>query len=367
MERKHQSRTDMDYQDNQRYIEYFQRQLVREGSDSFLRDHQLWLEKNRTVFAERFRQIGIGHEEPASGLADSVLSHRNQGDYDSFFARQIFQPLVRKALDICNEGGFPLKNPVKFVNSPGLEPSPAALPSSIEHLLFMGQGTFAFCNYWCKIFSSAMAEVSKLSSEERKSTEAIFNKLKSSQALLDATRLSVHYANFNSVLGFGRIEHPKNLVTIRALLVNSMEIFVVGHEIGHLLAHESHPETHGIPEGTCLKEHELECDAVGLAISTAYGVREENGFAFQLIGALLFFYALHTCDQVKGILVGHLPKSSESHPSHEERFRFTLDFLRLIEANDTTMESVRFALDVAECLGSQVQLIAHNLKEKLAD
>jgi len=357
----------MDNFESQRYIEYFQRQLAREGADSFWQRQKAWFDNNRAAIANQYLQISKNRDGQAAVLAGSILAHQDQGEHDNFFARQIFEPLVRRALDICHEGGFRLRNPVRLVNSPGLEASPAALPSSAEHVLFMGQGTFAFCNYWSKIFSSAMAEISKLPSEEHKSPEAMLSKLKQGNVLVDATRIAVRYAYCDSLLGFGRLEQAEELVGFRMLLVNAMEIFVVGHEIGHLLGYESHPETQGIPPGSDARNHELECDAVGLAISTAYGVREENAFAFQLIGPLLLFYALRTCDQVKAILFDEPPTPSESHPSHEERFRFALEFLGAAGAQDNIKESVQFALDVAMCVGSQVQLIAHNMKATLAE
>lgn len=356
----------MDHLEHQRYIEYFQRQLVRDGSDGFWQGQKAWFDQNRTAIAEQYLKTIKSRDGKASALADSILAHQDQGEYDNFFAHQIFEPLVRKAIDLCCEGGFPLRNPVKFVNSPGLEPSPAALPSSAEHVLFMGQGTFSFCNYWSKIFSSAMAEIGSLPPEEHKSPEAMLSKLKQGRVLVDATHLAVRYAYFDSLLGFGRVDQPQEIMGFRVLLVNAMEIFVVGHEIGHLLGHEAHPETQGIPPGTDAKSHELECDAVGLAISTVYGVREENAFAFQLIGPLLFFYALRTCDQVKEILLDEPPAQSDSHPSHEDRFRFALNFLDAAGAQENIKESVQFALDVAMCVGSQVQLIAHEMKATIA-
>jgi hypothetical protein len=356
----------MDHLEHQRYIEYFQRQLVREGSDEFWQGQKVWFDKNRPALAEQYLQTSKSRDGTAAALSDSVLAHQDQGEYDNFFSRQIFEPLIRKAIDLCNEGGFPLRNPVRFVNSPAFEPSPAALPSSAEHILFVGQGTFAFCNYWSKIFSSAMAEIGELLPEEHKSPEAMLSKLKQGHVLVDATRLAVRYAYFDSLIGFGQVEQSKEHMGFRVLLVNSMEIFVIGHEIGHFLGHEEHPETLGILPGTDSKNHELECDAVGLALSTAYGVREENALAFQLIGPLLFFYALRTCEQVKAILFDEIPIESESHPSHEERFRFALDFLDAAGATENIKKSVRFALDVAMCVGSQVQLIAHDMKANVA-
>ncbi|TBU71639.1 hypothetical protein [Phytopseudomonas daroniae] len=295
-------------------------------------------------------------------LAEALLAHEDQGEYDDFFAKQIFEPLVKEALEICEANGIALKNPVKFVNSPGLDPSPTALPSSGEHLIFAGQGTSAFCNYWSKIFSSAIAEISELPTEERSSSEAVIQKLREGHILVDAARLALRYALFNSVLGFGRVEQPRELFGPRVMLVSAMEIFAIGHEIGHFLAHEAYPDASGISPEQDSKTHELECDAVGLAISTAYGVRNGNSFAFQLIGPLLLFYALRICEQVKSILIDEPPTPSESHPSHEERFKYALNFLYKAGATEDIKESVHFALDVAMHVGSQVQMIAKDLK-----
>lgn len=355
----------MDHLERQRYIEYFQRQLLPDGGDSFWQGHKAWFDANRSVLAEQYLSVSKKPDGNAQALAAAVLAHQDQGEYDNFLAKQIFEPLVRKALEICEEDGFAPRNPVKFVNSPGFEPSAAAIPSSGEHLIFAGQGTFAFCNYWSKIFSSAIVEVGELPDEERVSPDAAITKLRQGRVLLDAAQLALHYACFDSLLGFGQLKQPQELLGGRVMLVNAMEIFVVGHEIGHFLGHEAYPESSGIPPGQDSKSHELECDAVGLAISTAYGVREGNAFAFQLIGPLLLFYALRICEQVKSFLFDEAPAQSESHPSHEERFRFALDFLDAVGAKEDIKESVQFALDVAMYVGSQVQLIARDLKTQV--
>lgn len=352
----------MEPSDQSRYIEYFQRQLLREGSESFWHGQQDWFEENRSKFAEKFLSISKTDGEVAKTLSDSVLAHKSQYEYDDFFSKLIFEPLVLKALGICKEGGFPLNNPIKLVDSPAFEPSPAALPSSSEHLLFAGQGTYVFCNYWSKIFSSAVAEVSSLSSEEKGSPEALLTKLKEGNVLLDAARLSVHYAYADSLVGFGRLEQAEELMVIRALLVSAMEIFVIGHEIGHFLSHEAHPDTQGIRPGLDLKSHELECDAIGISITSAYGAHEKNAFAYTLIGPLLFFYALRTCTQVKAILLDEKPVQSVSHPEHEDRFRYVLSCLDMVEDKNVIMKDVTFFMDVAMCIGSQVQLIAYDLK-----
>lgn len=348
--------------ENQRYIEYFQRQLAPEGSDAFWKGRKVWFEENRVELSEQLHSLSKSDGDRLQTLATSILKHEDQGEYDSFFAKEIFEPLVEIALDICKKNKIELKNPVKFVNSPGLDPSPVALASSAEHLLFAGQGTFSFCNYWSKVFSSAIAEVAELPEEERNSPEAIVQKLLQGNVIMDAARLSLRYAHSGSLVGFGRMAQDDDLTAFRTLLVNAMEIFAIGHEIGHFLAHEDYPETSGIRPGQDAKSHELECDAIGLAISTEYGVRNKNPFAFQLIGPLLLFYALHTCERVKSILVDEEPIRSDSHPTHEERFSHTLNFLSKVGASKDVMEGVHFTLEVALCVGSQVQVIAQKLK-----
>jgi hypothetical protein len=348
--------------ENQRYIEYFQRQLALEGADNFWQGQNEWFEKNRSAIAERCLSFSREAGDRLQVLAESVLAHENQDEYENFFAKQIFEPLVQDALEICEQNGIAPRNPIRFVNSPGLDPSPVALPSTAEHLLFAGQGTFAFCNYWSKVFSSAIAEVAELPTEERSSPEAAIEKLRQGRVLQDATELAIRYAECDSLLGFGRIEQPSELLAFRVMLLNAMEIFAIGHEIGHFLAHESHPETSGIRPGQDFKAHEIECDVIGLAISTAYGVREGNPFAFQLIGPLLLFYALRTCEEVKLILFDEEPSPSDTHPSHEERFKHTLDFLYEAGASEHIKASVHFVLDVAMYVGSQVQMIVRDLK-----
>jgi hypothetical protein len=129
----------------------------------------------------------------------------------------------------------------------------------------------------------------------------------------------LRYALTDSLVGFGRIEQPKEQHGFRILLVNAMEIFVVGHEIGHFTSHEKSPESSGALSPSESRALEFQCDAVGLAVSTAYGQEENNAFAFQLIGAILFFYALRICEQATAIILNAEAPRSQSHPSAEER------------------------------------------------
>jgi hypothetical protein len=351
----------------QRYINYFQRSLLCPDSESFFEGQKKWFEKNRIVISEQLKAISREEHDRASSLASAVVEHEDLGKFDDFFSSHIFEPLLEKTLEICKKAGFSLKNTVRFANSPGMEPSPAVLPSTADHLIFAGQGTFAFCNYWAKVFSTAIYAVSTLSKKSQKSPEAILNKLRRENVLFDASRLAVYYALNNSLIGFGKLSQPEKIKPIRALLVNAMEVFIIGHEVGHCIGYEAWPETQGISDGSSAKDHEFECDSIGLAVCTGYGAEENNAFAFQLVGPLLFFYAMEICEQVKSILAGKEPDHSESHPTCKERFAFALDFLHGVGANETVLSSVNFSLDIATHIGNHVQLMAQNLKPILGE
>lgn len=350
--------------EDKRYVEYLQRQLQREGSEQYFAGHKAWFDSNRVSLAEQYRSLNLAKDSSAGGLAQALLDHTGQGPHEDFFASQIFEPLLQKALRICRKGNIAPKLPVRFANSPGFEPSPAAVPSTVEHLLFAGQGTFAFCNYWAKVFSSAIAEVGSLPRMQRRSPKAAIAKLREGKTLSDATRLALRYALTDSLVGFGRIEQPKELHASRVLLINAMEIFIVGHEIGHFTSHEKGPESSGGLSPSESRALEFECDAVGLAVSTVYGQDENNAFAFQLIGAVLFFYALRIGEQAKAIILNAETPMSDSHPSAEERIRFALTFLGGVGAHKRIRDSVNFALDIAMYVGSQVQVTLRAIKRE---
>ncbi len=347
--------------EHQRYVEYFQRQLVRPGTEEFLGGLKKWFEINRISIADKCLNLDRKDGSHGNRLASAVLAHQDIGDHDSFFSRQIFEPLLAKIIAICTEIGTPPRLPIRFANSPAPEPSPAALPSANEHILFAGPGTFAFCNYWGKVFSTAFYEIGILPKRKRRSVSAISRRLAKCGVVADATRLAIRYAATESLLGFGRIEQHKDLRASRVLLVNSMEAFILAHEVAHFISHEEYPNSSGIPPDSNQKQLELNCDALGFAVCNGYGAQENNPFAFQLIGPVLFFYALRLSDITRSILTGAPIVDSETHPSTDERIRAVLQFLKDAEAGRSVQRNVLDALDVAMIIGSQVQVIMHRL------
>ena len=347
----------------QRYINHLQSSLVRDGSEEFLLGKKQWFEKNRESIAQNFMRMNPSNH--TDKLAASLLDHTDQGEYDDFFSRQIFEPLLTKVMAIASQHGLAPKLPVHFANSPNIEPSPAALPSNSEHILFAGQGTFSFCNYWAKVFSTAIFEVTSLSKNKKnkknKKSE-IIDKLQSSHVIKDAALLATCHAFTGSLVDFGKLEQPAMLNKLRVELLTAMEVFIIAHEISHFIAHEEFPDTGGIEPGSNNKEHEIECDEIALAICTTFGVQENNPFSFQLIGPLLFFYALKICENTRVTITGHKQTPSESHPTHNDRIHFTFNYLKKVGASSKILDSASCCLSIAEIIEIQVQLIMENIR-----
>ena len=350
-----------------RYVQYMQRSLVAEGTEEFLRKQRQWLQDKKFEHANQIRAISKEPSEKLEAWARSLLDHQDEGEHDCIWARNIFEPLLEQTLAICREADKVLKNPVRFANSPAIDVSPSSLPSQHQHILFAGQGTFAFCNYWAKVFSTAIHAVATKCGTTCTSEE-IAACLKGSKVIGDAARLAFRYASTGTLVGFGKLEQEKELTIGRTLLVNSMEIFAVAHEVGHFFNHEEHPGTNGLAPGDSLKDLELDCDALALTVCSAYGQREDNIFASHLIGPLLFFYALRICDKAAERLFGeHRNHDSDSHPTHAERIHAILAFLDYVVADPVAVGGAQFAMEIAMVIGSQLQLLWDEVSDESVD
>lgn len=348
----------MSLDDHNRYTDYFQRSLLSEGAESYWAGYREWFESNRAAIGARLSEIE-GKSE--SRLSRSILNHIDDGPLDDAMAKTIFQPLLTRALKIGKDGySFP-KNSVRLASSPALDPSPAALPSEFEHVLFIGQGTLRFCNYWAKIFTRSLMALSSTANLDGLSDEQIVAELTKSGVVADAFKLASRHALHGTVLGFGRLDQPENQTAFRVMLLNAMEMFIVGHEVGHFITNEMHPETAGLAPGKTARDLELDCDSIGFSICSIYGRDEENEFAVQLLGPILLFLSLDLCDEVKSILSGIERESSPSHPSHFERYEFAIQFfLQLNPQKDLTSDLLR-TLRIANQLCTCVLVIATQL------
>lgn len=354
--------TDKDEKDDQRYIEYFQRHLLREGSDEFIRAQATRLDSEREILVARHKDLLESENSSLENLQRDALTYQGKSYLDCFFSERIFNPLIEKTLSICKEAGIEQKLPVRFANSPSLDISPAALPSTATHILFAGHGTSTFCNYWSKIFSESLFEASSLTLSTGKwDPIAYSDKIKGTSITTTATSLAIFYSLNETLLGYGKLEQEEKFLLNRTLLLNAMKVFVIGHEIAHFSYHEDHPDTCGIRPGNSNKDLEMECDGIGLAICTVYGLNEANTFTTNFIGPLMLLYAISLCEKIKTIITGKTAKPSETHPATLDRIKNIFLFAESINMHSEILQIMRDSLDAAMIIGSQVELTAREI------
>ncbi|KQV96642.1 hypothetical protein [Pelomonas sp. Root1237] len=342
-------------QEWQRFVAHLQGTLVSEGAEDFLAGQRRWFESNRERLAAKFDDIAASQGGTPNPLNNPFLTFQDQTGYDSVFAKQIFTPILEKALAAARQLGLSIQRPVVLANAPSVEPSPSGWPSADKHILFIGQGTSSFCNYWSKIFAATIYAIAKIPEAER-SSEAAILAVRDAAVILPGIKLLMRYVRSDSMLGFGEFKQDSRLDFHRLEICRSMETFIVGHELGHFILHERHPETNGVPPGMTLKEMELGCDALGFAICRAVGDAERSETSRHLIGPALLFYALRLCDDV-GYMVLEQPSSeSETHPSPQERIQDLFSYAEMVAPAGDLVVPIEEALDYAIVLGSQVKV-----------
>lgn len=355
----------------ERYIDYLQRQLVSPGSEPLLEKQRRWLYENRERLVSQFRSLEGLDISQAERLELGFGVYSEPGSHESVLAREIFSPLLAEATSICERMGTKPNGPVVLASSPGMEPSAAAWPSDGTHVLFAGQGTYVFCNYWSKVFISALSTLQSL--KRRECTRANLTRLlRRSSAFDDAIRLALYYSVTGSLVSFGKLGSQENKTEqiTRAMLVSSMEIFIISHELAHFTFYEQHPETNGIPPQQSPKELELGCDAIGLSACTVYGLEHENTFATQFIGPLLFFHALAMCEDARDRILEVPHSANDTHPALSERIEFIFEFAQRVNEDRRIIRTMKDSQKIIECLSAlvidKVRGMRDELQNKLA-
>lgn len=361
--RRHQLRSDLTPGEHERlrYLEYFQKMLVRAGTEQFLSEQKQWFHLNRSRLAAEYDAIASGQGDDIPALDNPFLSHQDQTEYDSVFSRQIFAPILSKALHASAKLGYAVRRPVVLANAPGVEPTPAGVPSTDSHMLFVGEGTSSFCNYWAKVFSAVIYKAGTISKQER-SGDSVIAAIRTDPVMLQAVRLVLRYVRAESLMGFGEFKQEPHLLPFRAMLVSAMETFIVGHELAHFFLHEQYPEMNGVPPGNKPQEVELLCDAMGFAICSAVGEADDNEVSRHLIGPLLLLYALKLSEDVQSILLNLKPKISDTHPGLAERIQSLFMFAKTADPSGSLAASMEEALDYALIVGAHVKSVLMSVR-----
>ncbi len=341
--------------DDIRYIEYLQGQLLQDDWEPIF-DAQKW----KSWTADNVDRIRILAEHTLGSNPESLTeylefysSFEPRTKYEVPATKPIFEPILEEVQKAASEIGIKLTRPVVLFSSTDISATPAARPTSTEHLLFAGPGTYAFCNYWGKSLTAVTMALAPSIGFKRIETQddldAAFRM--DPRGLILAARLALHYAAFGTLIGFGEVQQPAIYTAYRIQLVDAMETFAIAHEYAHFVAEENLVEFSGALEPARNQALELFCDQLGIAIGRECGNATDNYLKFAGIGALVSFRAIQLCESVRQFLFASIPElmkdkklggSSGSHPSPEERIENIKLYLYNHTAPDQRQELEQF-------------------------
>ena len=226
---------DKNVEELNRYIEYLQRQLVNPETEFLVNKEQQWFAENRERIKMQLREVA--EEFPASEgfkrLEQSLVEFTPSSPYDSFHAREIFLPYLKRVSEYMREAGISLKSDVIFANAP------ATNRTHLPGLALMG----TFCSpeeVFMRFVTIGQRSIQTLCSAwgRLKKSDALMSQdveevLESSPVGKLLLRLTIYYAITGSLIGFGKVEEPKQNRSARAALLAAMELFIVAHELHH--------------------------------------------------------------------------------------------------------------------------------------
>lgn len=255
-----------------RYIEYLQGRTSSPFT-AHLNDRAPFREWVRT---NRARLQKLAHESGGEVDIDDFEAFLSRepprpSRYESTIARAIFTPLLKEVLAQAKEVNLGIKRGIIFANATNAGPGAMSVPSTHEHLLFAGAGTYMFCNYWAKVVAN-VALACRRAFGPRPITKRRLQQLWPQRVDLIATavRLTMYSRLLGTVIGFGRLPTSAEAGGFRVELLSAMESFAVAHEVGHCFIEEREPSREAS------QEDELSCDAYSWCINRMIGMRDGN-------------------------------------------------------------------------------------------
>jgi len=318
--------------DHYRYVEYLQGQNFAPDWEIVYDAvrFQTWIANN----GSRLKDLCRNSEVPSwpsivSRLEEDIKKFEPTTRFEIPTTRSIFQPIFDSVKQAADEMGLKPIRTVELVTSTDISPTPAALPTTGQHLLFIGPGTSSFCNYWAKAITAVVTAIPRAHGFKRiAGTDDVRKVLRyDPRGIALAGRLALYYATHGTTLGFGEVLSTPNLA-YRVQLLDAMETFAIAHEYSHFVAEERFPSSESGLHLDQSRELESFCDAMGVGISRDCANRNENFLSFAGIGGLAFLWAAQLCQTVRELLHDSLLKGSDSirrsgqqstHPALSER------------------------------------------------
>lgn len=292
-----------------RYVEYLQRGMHTPGWEAVY-DLEAYKKHARAVPPLSVADFGV---EAWAKYQRQILEFQPDTAFDSPITRFGFGPRLVEVLDAATRLGQAPHRPVILATSTGSSASPFAVPSDGHHLLFAGLGTASFCNYWSKAFARITGYLVADFGPQSATSERLHETLAHHpEAVILPAKLCAYHAALQTLLGFGVVsDHPGN-PAYRIELVVAMELFILGHEVGHFFLEEklsSGSEQRAGPQA------EMACDQYGLLVSRTASSGLGNWAAFTGCGAYLFLRAI----EMSAMFEDKAGEDSGSHPQVEAR------------------------------------------------
>jgi len=300
-------------QETQRYIEYLQHKLLSPGSElahdtTAFRE---WVANNRARL-EGIAQLSGGTAETVDELERKLAQYAPHSVFDSFTAREIFGPILERVLSTARAANLAPQRKILFANSTDISASAAARPSSAEHMIFVGAGTYAFCNYWAKIVARISAAFHTMFGGVAMTAPRLHEVFSSTeQLIIDAVKLALYCKHVGSAVGFGVMDGSQPTAAFRLELLRAMETFIVAHEVGHCYFEERRQG-----QQSARPAEEFACDLYALAVSRAIGNQFDSWIAFNGAGAYVFLRVAAIC---RPIAEGAHSAGESTHPASKER------------------------------------------------
>jgi|GEM_PF-7067116 len=354
-----------------RYKEYLQRMLLTQDWQRFVEESNRAGSESFSEYLAKYTQHGIN----VAGLAERLASDRDAQSHDTSFDQvdlsEIFYPLLRKIEKAARSIGLTLNRAVELATSTEGLPSPVARNVAGRHVIFVGAGTGKFANGFAGAYTDTAHHLWLAGHERVPPPQALWGLcLKTPGIMSYALMLARHYAQHGSIVTAPMLPvYEKFHIAHRSLIIDAMELFVLGHEYGHCLAEEKIETTSSALSEFESRDLEFSCDQVGLKISRAASAEPVNMFAYSGTGAALFLRAIQLCEAVRQIYLTGKPEevSSSSHPSVTERLiaiRRSIDQTTPPDEKPLTLQIFDYYDDLACAMNAMIVNLIIGLVEK---
>lgn len=251
--------------------------------------------------------------------------------YDNPFSFNITQRLVGRIKKACKNLDIDVDNFPPFACIPtGVVNAYAAnVPGSKRKFLLFDSQVFFFCNLWAKVLATAQPIVG-VGDQVSTSIDIELVRQHLSKDLSPVLRLKelLHASVTSSPSDAPPYIPSIDYVPLISLLRDSMELFIVAHEFGHvysghlgkLMAALPCTATELLEAANASQRKEYEADAFALLITMQCLASEGMDYSLSYIGPYMFFSGLALLDRYIAHVYGHSEEEGSSeHPSHADR------------------------------------------------